>query len=334
MAWALRSYGGFAMVLPVALLAPLVRARERRVRAAALALAAWSTLLGGLAVAQARFGNEFAPFASVGFALALAGLAGLLAHLMPSRAALAATLAVAGVLVTPVFAMEHLPTTSRTLAHLSQRNDAFRWLASDRRIAMETARVAGDHSLTRFARMVRRYTPETSGYLDARGRPEYGVLCLPRYGHDVHYWARRATPANNFGPYLDTPKYLASLRFFRAQTESEAVAIAASLGVRYVLSSDRAGEEQGYVDRVHAVHAPGRPSPPSPERLRLVVEGPAGGRPLLVDYLAPYPSGRVPFRLFELVEGAILEAEAPPGTPVVAETTVRPNLGRRFAYRR
>ena len=57
-------------------------------------------------------------------------------------------------------------------------------------------------SLVRFARMVRAATPETSGYLDGDGAPEYGILCHPNIGHVLHYIARRATPADNFGPYI------------------------------------------------------------------------------------------------------------------------------------
>ena len=70
------------------------------------------------------------------------------------------------------------------------------------------------------------------------------------------------------------------------------------------------------------------------ERLRLIIEGPWGGRP---SGLA-FPSGGVPkrvipYKLFEVVEGAVLEARGTQGTELEARVQIITSLGRRFRYR-
>ena len=88
---------------------------------------------------------------------------------------------------------------------------------------------------------LRRVTPETSGFLDA-GRPEYGVLVNPDLGHITSYRGRRATPASNFGPYLDPDKLSDAWAFyFSADSEAEALEILRRLDVRYAARAAAAG---------------------------------------------------------------------------------------------
>jgi asparagine N-glycosylation enzyme membrane subunit Stt3 len=192
----------------------------------------------------------------------------------------------------------------------------------------------GARSLTRFARIIRATTPETAGYLDATQRPEYGVLCRPGDGHALQYFARRATPANAFGPYLDADKMRASLAFYAARSERDALAIVDQLGTRYVMTSARQGAHpRFYVDRLHGFDgvAPGRRRA---EHMRLIAEGPAGGTPQHSAFpTTTPPPGTIPHKLFERVEGAVLEVVTTPDSEVVAEVTVRTLLGRVFDYR-
>jgi asparagine N-glycosylation enzyme membrane subunit Stt3 len=45
------------------------------------------------------------------------------------------------------------------------------------------------------------------------------------------------------------------------------------------------------------------------------------------------PGRIVPYKLFERVQGALVEAHGPPGTPFVLELEVQTNTGRRFRFR-
>jgi hypothetical protein len=65
---------------------------------------------------------------------------------------------------------------------------------------------------------------------------------------------------------------------------------------------------------------------------RLVTEGPAGGRPLGDLFGFPRPADVVPYKLFEIVPGAVLEVRGAPGAPVLASVEVRTPTGRRFEY--
>ena len=63
-------YGGFAYAIPLVPLAALALARDPARRRAALALAGWTGALGALAIAQVRFGTEFAASGSPQSAIA------------------------------------------------------------------------------------------------------------------------------------------------------------------------------------------------------------------------------------------------------------------------
>jgi hypothetical protein len=68
------------------------------------------------------------------------------------------------------------------------------------------------------------------------------------------------------------------------------------------------------------------------EHFRLITEGPAGGVPL-TDVLGIPHRRVIPYKLFEIVQGALLEVEAEPGEVVEASLTIATPLRRRFVYR-
>jgi hypothetical protein len=68
--------------------------------------------------------------------------------------------------------------------------------------------------------------------------------------------------------------------------------------------------------------------------MRLVVEGPPGGTPLPIFFPSfTAPAGTIPYKLYEIVEGAVLETRGAPHGRVEARLWLRTNTGRRFAYR-
>jgi hypothetical protein len=315
-----RQYGLLAYAIPLTPLAGLVLAREARARAPAICFTCWTLVFGALAVAQLRFGADFAPAGCVGFALLL----GALGRRVPAPFRSAAVAALGIALLWPGLAVTY-PARCRTLTSYASREGP----------PSDAERSRGELSLARFARRIREVTPETSGYLDRDGRPEYGVLCPAADGHTILYMARRATPASNFGPYLDPERYLAVGRFYRARQEETALALAEQLEIRYLLTQAHRGARQAsFADRLHLWDGAGGRGEEASDRLRLVLEGPVGG-------VTPHgwfreevpPRGRVPYKLFEIVEGAVLEARGAPGQTLAVELRIGTSLERRFRYR-
>jgi dolichyl-diphosphooligosaccharide--protein glycosyltransferase len=313
-------FGWLAPLLPLAPLALLSGARARASRAASLCLVLWSAPLTLLAFAQSRFCNELTPVAAAGFAVCLLACARPLRRLHPLLP-LGAAAAVATALLWPGLEKTHARRLPATL----------HWLQG----GGPPSKLGGEASLVRFARMVRQATPETAGFLEPDGRPEYSVLAKPSHGHTLNYEARRATPANNFGPYLDREKYLRATRFLSAPSEREVVAIAEGFRARYVMTFARENADPfTFHDRLHGFDGvgPGRARPS--ERMRLVTEGPRHGDPLRSAFPSLWaPMRTIPYKLFELVRGAQLQVVAEPGTRVLAELEIETPLGRRFHYR-
>jgi hypothetical protein len=185
-----------------------------------------------------------------------------------------------------------------------------------------------------FAETIRAVTPETRGYLDASLVPEYGLLALPTFGHSLLWAARRPVSANNLGPYLDAAKFEAAERFFRTTSREEALAIAHGLGARYVLSAARGGLRPDQLAH-HLQRGDGsaRPGAAHLERFRLVAEGPRGGRPLRLMFPRGVPARGLPYKLFEVVEGAVIEVPAAPGAWVCAELPLETGVGRALRFR-
>ncbi len=319
-------YGLFAYTIPLAMLAPLLRARHPGMAPVAACAACWSAVLGALALLQVRFGGDFAPVAAVAFALLLAEVTRRVRRWRPEWAAPAAALPLllAAAMLWPAVEGVHLQRLPRTLA----------WFGAPSDVTGDDARTSPKHTVVRFAEMVREATPETSGYLDDEGRPEYAVLAPPSFGHLVYYVARRPPTANNMGPYLAPEKFAATNAFFAASDEAEGLEIARSLDARYVLTA--AKEDADVVRlgvRLHRLDGSARAGQDHLERFRLVVEGPRDGRPLRTSFPRRVPRRLVPYKLFERVEGAVIEAQAEPRAEGVAELGVSTSLGRRFVFR-
>ena len=150
----------------------------------------------------------------------------------------------------------------------------------------------------------------------------------------LHYVARRATPADNFGPYIGGDNYAAVGSFFGLRAEADAIAEAERLRARYVVTMDYGGPMPWtLVNRLHRADGSAVDGDAAYGRFRLVTEGPAGGRTIGEQFGRGIRSGGVPYKLFEIVPGAELEAHAPPGTSIVAEVLVRTPTGRLFTWR-
>jgi asparagine N-glycosylation enzyme membrane subunit Stt3 len=315
-------FGHFAYLIPIAPLAALlVPARERR--AGAWLLAGWTAIFGALAIWQVRYGLDFTPAGSIAFSLLLAGLTRPLA-----RARLSALRPVAAVglgvllLAVPAYAV-YLPPARHSLgAILGQGPGAQAMLSSP----------VG--SMVRFLRTVRLVTPETSGYLEA-GRPEYGVLCRTHIGHALHYVARRASASDGFMGIVGRENFAAAQRFFETRSEEEAVDLARGLTARYVVTMFFPGIEPGSIEaRLHFERGVGAGDEPPLERFRLVAEGPPRGQPLSDLLGVRRPRNVVPYRLFEVVAGAVLELRTTPGTQVRVTLGLRTPVGERFTWAR
>ena len=311
-------YGAFAFLIPVAPLAALAAARDPRRRAAALTLAVWTALYGALAIWQVRFGADYAPGGCVAFALLLAGLTRVVVRGLGLRPAVGTALAVAlalTLLAVPL-RIDTLPRGRRSLGALL--GDVY---LGDRALATPHG------SLVRFLEAVRRATPETSGFLDPRERPEYGVLVPSRIGHALHWVARRASAADGFLGLVGPENFAAAARFYGVEDEAEALALAERLQAPYVITMHFPGTPPGaFASRLQQSDGLGPGG--ATGRFRLVTEGPRGGRPMSDLLRLPPPRDGVAYKLFEVVEGARLQVHGPPGALVQASLVLRTPAGR------
>jgi len=319
-------YGHYAYAIPLLPLAALARARTRDParRRPALALAGWSAALGALAIAQLRFGNEFAAAGSLGFALLLLeGRDALARRTRRPRAASAAAWALGALLLWHPISAVHLPTALHSLS-----------LVRDPARAQQAAEASGPGSLRRFAERLRETAPDPAAERDPFARPAFGVLAPPSLGYALNYFGRRATPASNAGPYIERLRYEAVLEFFATGSEGRALSIARALRTPFVVTMNhgwlappaidhRLQREAGSAARGHA-HL---------EHFRLLDEGPEQGTPFFFLFPGPPPTDAPAYRLFEVVEGAVLEVPAGPGGIARAELALASPLGRTLAFR-
>ena len=162
--WPTARFGWFAFLVPLLPLLVVSGFRQRDRRESTALLFIWTTVLTALALQQLRFVHDLAPLASVVFAGTLAALYGQIHRVLPARPASIAIIVLALVLLWPAFSEVHLPRAQWALQTLES--------GGDRGSALLTPM----ESEIRFGMSVRQATPETSGYLDRRLTPEYGLL--------------------------------------------------------------------------------------------------------------------------------------------------------------
>ncbi|RIK94617.1 MAG: hypothetical protein DCC71_23450, partial [Proteobacteria bacterium] len=311
-------YGGFAYLIPLVPLAAAWRARDPRWREPSLVLALWSAAFGALAVAQLRYGADYAPAAAVGFAVTVDEFGRRFGA--GTRRAQIATALAAALGLAPMAAQHALQArASIAAARVPASGDPL----------LQTA----TGTLYRFAEEIRRVTPETAGYRDAAAWPEYAILTPANIGHLLHYVARRATPSDNFGPYSGSRHFAMAQRFFNVKTEARANAVAERLRARYVVTVEYGPVHNlGLTQRLHREDGVEIWEQPPWALFRLVTEGPQGGRPLSDLYRGAAMPGVAPYKLWERVPGALLEVRAPAGTAVQAGVPVRAPSGRTFRW--
>lgn len=317
---AIHSWGFYAYLLPAA---PVglwwtLRRQPERVAAAGV-VAGWSLVLAILTLLQRRYGNDLAVGAAVCLATVLAALG-------RGAAARAGWRPVAGGVLAVVLGVLLLSPPLVT-QHLQRARALFvQWRAGEPPV--DRARLVPAGALYRFAQAVRRVTPETAGFLDTNQQPEYGLIAHANLGHALQYVARRPTPTDPFWAYIGQRNWDHNFAFLAARSEAEALPLARALRARYVVTMPGAGQAE-LVGRLHAHDGTrGRPV----EHFRLIVEGPVDGRPLS-DIFGEPARGRVPYKLFEIVAGAVLEVRGAPGSEVQSTVALRSPVGRRFTHR-
>jgi hypothetical protein len=150
----------------------------------------------------------------------------------------------------------------------------------------------------------------------------------------MHYAARRPTPADGFGPYLDEEKLALVHRFYTARDEDQAKRIAAHLRARYVVTFDNQTLHPGqFHHSLHRLDGSRSDRTEHVEHFRLVAEAPWGAKPLATSFTDGLSTPVIPYKLFRRVKGAVIEARAPEGTPFSLDLKLRTNTGRRFRFR-
>lgn len=306
-------------------LVPLIYARrpERTsLRPATLLLFAWSLLFGYLAIEQVRYAHDYAAAGCVGFALILGWLRQqAISRGLNPRIASAAALALGVALFTPAIRLQLIPSARDTLQYLAAPPSPL-----DRGLYT----ISGTQ--LRFAQSVAAVTP-AAGCEDATATPAYGILTHPSLGHALHHVAQRATPADPFGPYIGRENFSAVQRFLTTDSESEAISIARQLSTPYVVTAqmERVEKPARIHERLQWEDGSAQPGLAHLAHFRLVTEGPVGGTPLAAGFASTYERA-IPYKLFEVVEGALIEVPAEPGSWVFASLPLTSDAGRRFVF--
>ena len=160
---------------------------------------------------------------------------------------------------------------------------------------------------------LRHHTPDTAGYLDSQGEPEYGVLARWGEGHFIKYVARRPTVMGNFGDDLGRDHFLLARSFFDAEPE-RSFEILESLKVRYVVIRSMSESRSMATALFNG-------------------DGSRLGRYRLLYEVRALSGTQVPaYKIFEFVKGVELTGSAPPRSLVVAELELVTNLGRETRF--
>jgi asparagine N-glycosylation enzyme membrane subunit Stt3 len=292
----------FVYLFPVAVIWLCVERRIQGHRPSRYSFVAWALVLFAFTLLQKRFFNTF----SIALALTMGAVLVTFSDVVRERFALGRTLrigcvtAIAIGLLWPSFLVyrgallgilgtmvgEPPAHTFRTDINLARR-EMTTWL--------------------------RRNTPETAGYLDSQGEPEYGILARWGEGHFINYVARRPAVMGNFGDDLGRDHFLLARSFFTAEPE-HSDEILTSLKVRYVVIRSMS-ESRAMAKTLFAG------------------DGSRLGRYRLLHEVRPFSGTNVPsYKIFEFVKGADVSGTAPARSLVVAELDLVTNLGRKARF--
>jgi dolichyl-phosphooligosaccharide-protein glycotransferase len=319
-----RRMGYYAYLLPFTPLVWLLVPGRPELQARRHLLFAWSVIFGYLALQQFRYVHDLAPAACLAFALALAeGARWLRERGVARRTAAGLAVALGTLLLAPAAVRYYAPNLEPVRAHLLGRLTG-----------VDRALLSIGGTQLRFAQAVAALTPPTPGCDGSEDVPAYGILAHPAIGHVLHYTGQRATPADPFGPYIGRENFARAVRFLMTDDEEEAVAIAEALRTPFVVTAEEGGDAAS-ASMAHRLHRDDGSKVGEADhlgRFRLVVEGPPGGIPISVVFESGLRS-TLPYKLFELVAGGVLEARAEPGAEVDARLPIVTSSGRRFLFR-
>jgi dolichyl-diphosphooligosaccharide--protein glycosyltransferase len=313
--WAWYLFGALGFALPVAPLLLLGLAASRHDAVLAL-LGGWTAAFATMALLQVRFANDLAASLSVTCAALLLEALRWLAVRRPGFERFVPVSATACVvaLLLPAITLHHLPGLEQTLSSRGTTRPA----------------PSPEGTFLEFAKQVRSVTPETAGFLEPSEPAEYGILADPSLGHALHYVAHRATPADNFGPYVGGEGFEATLRLLLSPPGDTTLDDLDALHLRYVVTGWQPRWHPGsLLQRLHTRDGRAQADQPALAHFRLVAEGPPRGVPL-----GAVPASRsvpLPYKLFEVVHGARLVVRVGPDKKVRARVTVS-GSGRRFVH--
>jgi hypothetical protein len=274
-------------------------------------LLAWSAAFFGFALAQERFANAFAPGLALTLGVAVEEMRGVAKrrYSRQVRVALGALLIASLALALMPAALDYSRLFATGYVPIGQERSVVP-VTSRRKATVEAA-----------ARFLRTASPPTRGFLDVTYRPAYGVLTAWDDGHLVRYRAARPTVQDNFGSFADRRAYELARTYFDALEEEDAYRIASDLRARYVVATREAS---------------GQTLAPSPSsvgqrlwrRLGSGSDQEALARHRLIWVRDPgTPDGEDPpsdrVAVFEIVAGAEVAGEAPPGARVGFELELR-----------
>lgn len=314
---ALFSYAAWGLLLTP--IAGLWLARRAERPEPALVLAGWTAGLLVLASSSARYASDLAPAASVSIALLLF----LSGEALTERGRLGRVpVRVATALLVLLLMLPAMRSSWRYAARSALTLAGYE-------VEVERPGLGLTRSVYAFVDAVRQATPDTGD------TPAYGILTPNTLGFVMNARGQRPTPAGNFGPYAGREGLELTRAFYRAKDEREVFHELRAQDIRYVVTSD--GGSRAPASMLHRLHrddgsrVKGRPAL---GHFRLVTEAPSRGVPLGALGGAAPDFVDEPYKLFEVVEGAVLQVRgSPPGRPVHAQLEVTTPSGRRFAYR-
>jgi dolichyl-phosphooligosaccharide-protein glycotransferase len=320
---------GFGLLLPFALAGLALGARRHPRRAPLGLLLFWTAGLLAATLMQRRFFNSLCVALALVFALCVVGSYRRLSARLRTRpvarrlAAAALALGVWLLLVPTLWPYARL-VANEVAARRGEKLVVTPGFAAAR-VAVETAA------------WLRAKTPPTSGWLDDRIRPEYGVLAPWHLGHILQYVGRRPVVVDNFGDDVGEESFAWSRRYYLG-SEAEAWPELRARRVRYVVAQRQAlflGQEAPVGTLLHSLYyldgsrlVPGEgmqvPAVRALEHHRLVFESDALD---WHDEDAP-----ATYKVYEVVEGAQVEGRAPPGARIDVELALRSNRRRAFRW--